>query len=192
MIQKYLRGLKVIQNYHRIVFERQLVDLEAFDVKNKVTRGVCANLIRNACKIYLRRKLKKRLVAEAAAAELAAAEAAKKKKKGKKDGDAKKKKKGKKKKGDGAKKGKGKKKKAGNNEDLATELSEPVGGDGQPEDGQEDDPEGDDDEKDDDPEEVGPGDDNLAAAEDESPSLPRRVIKVKSDGSAQEEEGEDE
>ena len=61
------------------MFERQLVDLDAFDVKNKATRAVCANLIRNAYKIYLRRKLKKRLAAEAAAA-LAAAEAAKKKK----------------------------------------------------------------------------------------------------------------
>ena len=114
------------QNYHRIVFERQLVDLDAFDVKNKATRAVCANLIRNAYKIYMRRKLKKRLAEEAAAA-LAAAEAAKKKKKGKKEGESKKKKKSKKKKGEGAKKGKGKKKKGGNNEDLSTELSEPIG-----------------------------------------------------------------
>ena len=58
------------------------------------------------------------------------------------------------------KKGKGKKKKAGNNEDLVTELSEPVGGDAQPEEGQEDEPEGDEDDKDEEPEEGEPGEES--------------------------------
>ena len=119
-------------------------------------------------------------------------EAAKKKKKGKKEGDGKKKKKGKKKKGDGTKKGKGKKKKAGNNEDLVTELSEPVGGDAQPEEGQEDEPEGDEDDKDEEPEEGEPGEESQQPTEDENSSLPRRVIKVKSDGSVKEDDGEEE
>ena len=164
--------------------------MDAFDVKNKETRAVCANLIRNVYKIYMRRKLKKRLAEEAATA-LAAAEAAKKKKKGKKEGEGegKKKKKSKKKKGEGAKKGKGKKKKAGNNEDLATELSEPLGGEGQAEEGQEDEPEGEDDEKEEEGEEGALAEDRQGedspqrATEEESAPLPRRTIKVKKDGS---------
>ncbi len=159
---------------------------------NKATRKVCANLIRHACKIYLRRKLKLRLAAEAEAAALAAAEAAKKKKKGKKDGEKKKKKKGKKKKGDGSKKGK-KKKQSANNDDLAVELNGEVG-EAQVEEGPDEDNEGEDEDEKDEKDELEEGaeDETQHPSNEEDSPMPRRVIKVKSDGSAQDDDGDEE
>jgi glutamine amidotransferase PdxT len=59
-IQKFMRGYKVKQRYHMIVFEgRVLRDIDKFSGNNKQVMWTCANLISLAWRIYKRIKAKK-------------------------------------------------------------------------------------------------------------------------------------
>ena len=121
MIQKFMKGYKVKERYHMIVFEgRVLKDINKFSCNNDQIIGTCANFIKLSWRIYKRIKEKKqRLIREAAEREKLAKLVGEQKNIVKKD---KKKKKKKKKKADGSKKGKKKGKKGDNNDDLKIEL----------------------------------------------------------------------